>query len=313
MRELFEEAVRFVAKEDADSGVGTEITPAAEAAYLEMLKIYEGLTQEVIDDVVEETRDRVSISEVIGYIQDLPRTVAMMRGVNRAVNFQLDREKKNRVHVMDAGCGSGFLVAAAAALDDRVEATGIDCDSRRVAVSRGFSKRLGMKNHISERNLLLDSHDLSADVLIAEHLTRGLQTEMATQIPRAVEVNPNFVVPFAAQPVLYSQVSLLGIDQENGYTYELGEDLALYRAEKEIVLGQKGGDTLCQTTGILLCPPGLTPIAVGSDILWASRALGGAELRHKNGRDFPKQGTWEHHLMGPDLLHEGALPTPNEY
>lgn len=305
-RSRFEDLALFVANENRPHDQGLEIHPGTEAAYLEMLvNIYDPLTHDCY-----EGDKRGRLNSVRNFVTDIPRTVYMMRAMFRAIQV-LEQEKTGPIVVSEAGCGSGFLAAAALALSPRTVVKGFDQEQERVEVSKHFAEALGYGNRtvFEQCDLTHSGKPLQTDVLIAEHLTRGLQMEKAAQIPRRFEVNPDFVIPYSARPATMWGIKLNiweGFDGEQPTVlFERPRHGVEVDYGKEVVLGDPSHPDYFEVRGVRAIPLGFTPVLVANDIGWASPRFKGASLYQsiETYRPNPTKITaWDNHLMGPALL-----------
>lgn len=302
MNERFRDLARFVADESRDGNQGCQISRDAALAYQEMLAIYDGIMAEefISHDSFERRMDGVR-----NFIGDIPRTVLMIRAMARAIRAKGEGAEVNFV---EAGSGSGLLCGVAAALDDKVHVSGIDAVELKVEATRALLKRLEVDEkrwEVRRADILKEPHEGRVDVLVAEHISRGLKTEHATKIPRAFDVDPNFVVPYAVTPVvMWGDRISYDPERKSRVGFPLS---SVCDFGKEIVLANHGDSEVFLVEGTTVLRPGLTPVLVGSDIRWASPLLPGKSLYQSNKREvsFDVDGVTHNHLIGPALLSAG--------
>ena len=275
----FRELARFVADETRDNDKGTNISGKTEEAYKSMLEIY-GSQNRLLN---------MPFNTPETCIHDIPRTVLMIRAMHRALNEKIRQGKKDPL-LVEAGCGSGFLVGAALALSDSVNVTAYDDAGEYVKVTKNFLEDMGVSSRatVETRDLLEDPDPRPVDILVAEHLRPGYIDEPCIQIPRSFNVNPHFVIPYAIEPGVYFR--------HMANKFQMGNT---------IVLGDKNGPVDFNVQAEVILPPySKVPIFICSDIHWVSPFLGFPPLSQSAEsypelpyfhRDFRK--TTQNHLL----------------
>lgn len=303
MNERFRDLARFVADESRAGDSGCRISRETTAAYQEMLQIYDGIMD---DEFANDPNFERRMASVRGFIGDIPRTVLMIRAMARATRAH--GENCDPIHVVEAGCGSGLLCGVAVVLDEKVRAIGIDAVGLKVEATRALLKRLDVEEgrwQVRDANILREPNEGRVDVLVAEHISRGLQTESATAIPRAFDVDPNFVVPYAVTPVVMWGGRTTHVPNDGHKIVFPSGQMGVFG--KEIVLADRTDSNMFFVEGSAVLRLGRTPILVASDIRWASPLFEGKPLYQSSREDasFEIDGVTHNHLMGAALLRAG--------
>lgn len=294
MRSRFERLAKFIGEGD-----GLEISPEDVSAYNEMLGIYD---ETVLPSFKKEIKKPHLLGGVRNYIADVPRTIYMIRAILRAVRIQ--EENREKVKIIEAGCGSGFLASVSAALSEKARVIAFDCMEEKIKASRHFAASLGYdgkKVWVLPRDLLSkEPIPVDPDILIAEHLTRGLLMEHAARISRNFNIDPNFVIPYSVHP--FATTANFAQDYE-------GEEVNVLLGQKpnrvygkEVVLGNKAQKDEFHVEGLLAIQKGKSHIMVGNNISWTSPHLSGDPLKQDWQASTQATDTWWNHLLGPVSL-----------
>lgn len=306
--EQFRYLINEIAREDTPGDSGTAISNATLAKYREVLEIYDGaMDKHYAADEIDEDK----IKGVRDYISDEPRTIIMIRGIARAIRHKLQNGVA-KIELVEAGSGTGLLAAASAAIDPRVEVKAFDFMKARIEASRAFATDMGLARRMGfeQRDLIRQPYEGRTDVLVAEHLTVGLQTEFAAQIPRTFKVDPRFVIPYAVTPAL-----LTGVDFEtmpNGErSYIFNKNGFKAHKGEEVVLGNPSHTDKFDVSCNMLLSKGMHPIMVGNDIKWISPTLGEDMTQDlegfiKNIESEVSKSSYANHLMGAHPLETSS-------
>jgi hypothetical protein len=288
MRTEFEQVVRQIVDESLDRDSGLNISPETMQAYQKLLAIYDNAIDPALKAL--SSKDRFATQYCMSFITDCMRTIVMLRASNRAI-LARRRSGAKDVHVIEAGMGSGLLLAAVMALDANVTCTGYD----KMPGNHAVTARLLAELRYSERAKLhrLDLLELTyrpkADVLIAEHINQGLTAEHATKIPRLFDVDPHYVIPYAVTPSVYWN-GIRRTDRGN-----------------QIVLADRSATEYFVVKGTLKLPPlAVQPIATSCDIEWGSPQLGSSSLLQRSSNCLKGSG-WENHLIQALWLPQHSL------
>jgi|GEM_PF-4932064 hypothetical protein len=316
-RERFQKLARFVASEDREGDQGIQISHVTREAYTKMLGIYDGIVQPEFGDEFEEPN---KLGSVRLFIEDTTRTILMMRAMMRGIKV---RGGVDKIHMIEGGSGTGFLASVGALLDDRVSVHAFDYNEFKVAATKAFASGLGLGDRVvtAQRDLIRDPYLGKVDLLIAEQICRGLLKEHGSRLPRAFQsVDPQFVIPYAVTPVLFSGMDLEIAKEDDQdvfsgtiHSFSL-RDPKIHKGQ-EIVLADSADPADFDVLARMILRPGFTPILVGNDVLWASPHLG-EPLLHQTSEQFlrnlfdklrssPQAEDWENHLLGPTLLDSG--------
>lgn len=136
------------------------------------------------------------------YVNELVRTAHMLA----SLVYALDEQEGAKIRFLEAGCGTGFFLAAALALDGRVEAMGVDMDARATACTRFLLGNLPELNSrlssIEERDLIQNPGlPFVPDVVIAEHICGDLREEPIDKVQRVLARKPHTAfLPYAIRP-----------------------------------------------------------------------------------------------------------------
>lgn len=283
MRANFETLVRRIADESDYRDRGLRISSDTAKAYRALLAQYTELTRSCFAAL--DTQGKTSVLNRRNFIEDAPRTIYMIRALQRAI---LARTKggANDVQVVEAGTGAGLLMAAALALNPRTYAIGYDFTSSCITVTQDLIHHLGYqaRSHLEERDLIKDPPQISPDVLIAEHIDPGLRCEQAVAIPRVFAIDPNFAIPYAVTP---------GVYWARNNSTDRGETIAL--------AARGTSDGFYVSNAIELTPSSIHPIAVCCDVEWSSPMLGNHSLLQRSTNTLRDQG-WENHLLQAQWL-----------
>jgi hypothetical protein len=302
-----DQLVHFIAHE-RPGDEGLQISPEVRAAYATLFDRYRA----AIEPVRERCDHDGSVTEVVGFVEDVSRTVFMIRAMARAI-YERANQSAGPIHVVEGGSGSGLLAGVASLIHPRVKVLSVDSELERVEVGRVFAGSLPTRDAMTCRAQdLIENPDVGeVDVLIAEHIDCGLQSEWATGVPRIVGVDPDFCIPHSVVPVAFSDPRLRlyvvpGGDPLHAF-YGFDDSLQVLKG-REIVLADSQSDDDVVFEGSLSYPPGLSPFLVGNDIRWGSPRFGRASLYQQSqdycaGRRDPN--AWENHLMGFFLLDAG--------
>ncbi len=302
-----DQLVHFIAHE-RPGDEGLQISSEVREAYGVLLDRYRA----AIELVYERCDHDGGVTEVVGFVEDVSRTVFMIRAMARAI-YERARQSDGPIHVVEGGAGSGLLAGVASLIHPRVKVLSVDREAERVQVGRVFAGSLPTRDAMTCRvqDLIQNSDVGKVDVLIAEHIDCGLQSEWAPGIPRMIGVDPDFCVPYSAVPVAFSgpRLRLYSLPGEASLYAFYGFDDSVQAVKgREIVLADSSSDDDVVIEGRLSYPPGLRPFLVGNDIQWGSPLFEGASLYqecqdYSNRRRGPNE--WENHLMGLFLLDAG--------
>ncbi len=288
MRSEFEQLVRQITDETLARDSGLHISSETMVAYHQLLALYD----RTIDPALKalSTKDRFATQYCISFITDCMRTILMLRACNRAILARRKSGAKN-IHVVEAGMGSGLLLAAVMAMDEGVTCTGYDKMSGNHAVTAKLLNELryAERARLYRIDLLKLNHRPKTDVLIAEHINQGLTAEHATRIPRLFDIEPDYVIPYAVTPSVYWN-GIKRTDRGN-----------------QVVLADRFASNSFEVKGTLKLPPlAVQPVATSCDIEWGSPKLGGASLLQLSSNCLKKSG-WENHLVQALWLPQQSL------
>ncbi len=309
----FQDLARQVASEQSPEDSGLCISSETQDAYTQMLQCYDAAVA-----LLYGMDRRGRLEEVRHYIEDVPRTIIMIRAMARAICERA--AASGAIRVVEAGCGTGFLSSVAAALEPRVRVMAFDHHQIKRDAALSFAEYLGFQDRVQVqvRDLLSNPFCGETDVLISEHLSLGLQAEPATAITRSFShVDKNFVIPYGVVPVVVFGWDLHVRRDSNGcvshtFVPSSDEDIRLCKSSREIVLGDPSCPAEFAVQGSAWIHPGCTPFLVRNDIRWGSPHLGDAPLFQVMNDSFLKQfftrPEWENHLMGFSLLNAHVDP-----
>lgn len=288
MRTEFEQLVRQITDESLDRDSGLTISPETMHAYHKLLALYD----QAIDPALKAlcSKDRFATQYCISFITDCMRTILMLRAINRAIIARRLSGAKD-VHVIEAGMGSGLLLAATLALDPGVTCTGYDKMLGNYAVTTKLLTALkySTRAQLHRLNLLHLACYPKADVLIAEHINQGLTAEYATRIPRLFDIDPKYVIPYAVTPGVYWN----GIKRTD--------------RGRRVVLADRLASEYFKVKGTLKLPPlAVQPVATCCDIEWGSPQLGRSSLLQLSSNNIKSDG-WENHLVQALWLPQHSL------
>lgn len=248
----FEKLVVSTVKEEAPANSGTNIVDSTVGDYGKLVRQF---LQGTPESLLSEKRVKPALS----LLEDPVRTVIMLRAVSRIIR-QKTRDACGPVCAIEAGHGSGFIAAAMAAMHKDVEVFAYDDSEGCVDLLEHRAKALGLKDRVNVecRNLLSNPVVKSADVVVAEHLTRGCFSEHSTAIPRNVRgPDPTVFVPYAVRPRVF--ISDKSIDGQ------------------EVALADRGMTEVFHVDGPVKIDPGPHYIEVANDIRWLSPRFDRAE------------------------------------
>lgn len=278
MRAEFEVLVKEIADESCERDAGMNISSGTMLAYNRLLDSYDLAVGRVLKAM--KPKDRADAQYCMNFIYDTRRTILMIRAINRAI---LARRKSvgGELKVIEAGMGSGLLLAATLALDAGTQCDGYDRVYGNQLVTAALIEALKYDTRatLHRTDLLRLSEKPKPHVLIAEHINQGLTGEHATRIPRMFDIDPDYVIPYAVIPGVYWN-SMKRTD----------------KGAKIILADQKDTDQF-QVSGRLKLPPlGLQPVATCCDIEWGSPRLGSTSLLQPSSNRLKGNG-WDDHLI----------------
>lgn len=265
----FEKLVALTVKEEAPENSGANIVDSTVGDYGKLVRQF---LQGTPESLLSERRVKPALS----LLEDPVRTVIMLRAVSRIIR-QKTRDACGPVCAIEAGHGSGFIAAAMAAMHKDVEVFAYDDSEGCVDLLENRAKALGLSDRVRVecRNLLSNSVVKSADVVVAEHLTRGCFFEHSTAIPRNVRgPDPAVFVPYAIRPRVF--ISDRSVDGQ------------------EVVLADREMTEVFHVKGPVEIGPGPHYIEVANDVRWLSPRFDRAEgflERVDDGQDKSKKSS----------------------
>lgn len=168
--------------------------------FLEGIKIadYERLDEKALEsgDIPD---DIMGLSHAMGCILDEKRTIKFIRGLFARLN-ELEG-KREKVEVVDAGCGPIPLFGILAALkSDKVQVTCLECNRVSANLAERIIHNLGLSDRVKVMNVDAKTyrHPISIDLLVSETIYSGLIDESFVQILGNLEAyvaEDGFVIP----------------------------------------------------------------------------------------------------------------------
>lgn len=263
---------------------------------------------------------------MIRYLRDAARTILMMRALSRLIEIQ-KKSHEGPIRVVEAGCGLGFLAVVAALLDRRVEVIAFEREKKLVDLTRKNVGLLGLSDRIQveQRDLLRQPFDEGADVVIAEHLSRGLLQEHAAKLPRSIQnVDPRWFVPYSVRPTVINGIRILQMvqpfqDADGGNRFGIvlqppsdPSQVQMCYGE-EVVLADPHVVDEFHVRGPMTLASGVNPVMVANDIRWMAPEF---DLKNEFVDGFRPGDSIEslrlenRHLLGPAVL---TLEDRNDY
>lgn len=278
MRAEFEVLVKEIADESCERDAGMNISSGTMLAYNRLLDSYDRTVDPVLKAM--KPKDRADAQYCMNFIYDSRRTILMIRAINRAI---LARRKSvgGELKVIEAGMGSGLLLAATLALDAGTQCDGYDRVYGNQLVTAALIEALKYETRVTlhQANLMQLSEQPKPHILIAEHINQGLTAEHATKIPRVFDIDPDYVIPYAVIPGVYWN----GIKRTD-------------RGAK-IVLADRNDSDQFYVAGTLKLPPlSMQPVATCCDVEWGAPKFGYASLLQPSSNRL-KGGGWDDHLL----------------
>lgn len=159
---------------------------------------YERLDEKALgsDDIPD---DIMGLSHAMGCILDEKRTIKFIRGLFAKLN-ELEG-KREKVEVVDAGCGPIPLFGILAALkSDKVQVTCLECNRISADLAERIIHNLGLSDRVKVMNVDAKTyrHPRSIDLLVSETIYSGLIDESFVQILGNLEAyvaEDGFVIP----------------------------------------------------------------------------------------------------------------------
>lgn len=292
MPQEFELLVKRIADETLVGDHGLAISSETERAYDRLLTIYHHTVDPVLKAMT--SKDRYAAQYCIAFIEDCRRTILMMRALNRAI-LARRRGVHGDLHVVEAGMGSGLLLAASLALDPGVQCDGYDKVQGNQLVTSALLKKIRYETRVNlhHADLLQLGHRPKPHVLVAEHINQGLTGEHATKIPRGFEIDPQYVIPYAVIPGVYWN----GINR-------------IDKGEKIVLADTSATDQFVVKGELRLPPLAVQPVAVCCDVEWGASTLGSSSLLQSSQCRF-MGADWYDHLLQAKWLPEESLTDEN--
>lgn len=263
---------------------------------------------------------------MIRYLRDAVRTILMMRAMSRLIEVQ-KQSHEGSIRVVEAGCGLGFLAVVAALLDRRVEVFAFEHIQKLVDLTRKNVRLLGLSDRIQveKRDLLRQPFREGADLVIAEHLSRGLLQEHAAKLPRSIRnVDPRWFIPYSVRPTVINGIRILQMVQPFQDT-DGGDRLGIVLQPpsdpsqvqmcygEEVVLADPHVADEFHVHAPMTLVPGVNPVMVANDIRWIAPEF---DPKNEFVDGFRPEDSIEslqlenRHLLGPAVL---TLEDQNDY
>lgn len=298
--ETFEAVVKPVVHEESPQNSGINIVDSTIGYYRKLLEYF---LQEIPDHLRADQR----VHKAIELLNDPIRAIIMLRAISRIIRRKI-LDTCRSIYLIEAGHGAGLMAAAAAVMHKDIQVLACD-DSQGCAdllANRAEKFGLSERIRIECRDLLQKPLTEAADVVVAEHLTRGCFFEHSSALPRSVRnVDPNIFVPYAVRPKLLIESS------DRQYQYLDGT---------EVVLADNNVPGRFDVSGSALLSPGVTPIQVANDIRWLSprfdasgeflEVIEGSEDPHKKRSDLAAPAIFGNALQGVMATIVNHAPFP---
>lgn len=252
----FTEIAQLIGVEDAQFGKGPVVLPRAILAYRDAWHRYRALAKNLLEE--HSVVDRERWQNVAEFIEDDVRTILIARSIRRAIEGLL-KSNPERVEMVEAGFGTGFLAALALAMHPKVHLTGYDKQGAKVAVAQAVCTTLGLGENRFQFVQQEITPGLAASLhpgalMVAEHVSAGLMHELTTVIPRSFQIDRRWCIPYAVHPQLVLRFGEGGI----------------HGTGNEIVLADRASpDEVTITVSVTLPPGGHSTLHVANGITWS--------------------------------------------